>query len=270
MNNRIIKYEKARKKFYQENEREPSDQELADLMSLTIEQLNKVKENALIMKTASLDKVISEDANQRLKAIKEFTEFGSGFKIATRDLQIRGAGSLFGEVQSGHMEQVGYDMYNRLLNEVVKEIQGEEIQEEQEITIDINLSSFIPEKYIEDSSQKIEIYQDIANCKNDEDIQDVTDEIIDRFGNMPTEVENLIEIARIKVLAKKANVYKIQEKQMGILFMFDKFDNSKIDDLLSKYRNDISFSASGKPYITLNVDKYNKVDRIKEFLNTVI
>ncbi|MBR3134050.1 MAG: transcription-repair coupling factor [Clostridia bacterium] len=215
------------------------------------------------------DRVISEDANQRLKAIKEFTEFGSGFKIATRDLQIRGAGSLFGEVQSGHMEQVGYDMYNRLLNEVVKEIQGEEIEETKDVTIDINLSSFIPEKYIEDSSQKIEIYQDIANCKNEEDIQNIIDEIIDRFGDMPVEVQNLIEVARIKNMAMQANVTKIQEKQMGILFMFDKFDNSRIDDLLSKYRNSISFSASGKPYITLRVDSHKKIEEIKEFLTIV-
>ena len=212
------------------------------------------------------DKMISEDAAQRLKAIKEFTEFGSGFKIATRDLQIRGAGSLFGEVQSGHMEQVGYDMYNRLLNEVVKEIKGEDLEEEQEITIDVKMSSFIPDSYIKDQAQKIEIYQDIADCKTEEDVRDVVDEIIDRFGNIPSEVENLLEVSRIKQLARKANVIKIQEKQMGILFGFSKFDDSKLTPLLQKYGNDISFSASGKPYITLKVSKSNKIKEIKEFL----
>ena len=217
------------------------------------------------------DRIISEDANQRLKAIKEFTEFGSGFKIATRDLQIRGAGSLFGEVQSGHLEQVGYDMYNRLLNEVIKEIRGEETdEEEKDVTIDINISSFIPDGYIEDNAQKIEIYQDIANARSDEDIQNVIDEIIDRFGNIPKEVENLIEIARIKTLAIEAKVYKIQEKQMGVLFMFDSFNTSIIDDLLIKYRNSISFSASGKPYITLKVNTHNKIEEIKEFLKFII
>ena len=213
------------------------------------------------------DKMISEDAAQRLKAIKEFTEFGSGFKIATRDLQIRGAGSLFGEVQSGHMEQVGYDMYNRLLNEVVKEIKGEDLEEEQEITIDVKMSSFIPDSYIKDQAQKIEIYQDIADCTTEEDVRDVVDELIDRFGNIPSEVENLLEVSRIKQLARKANVIKIQEKQMGILFGFSKFDDSKLTPLLQKYRNDISFSASGKPYITLKVNKPNKIKEIKEFLN---
>ena len=151
--------------------------------------------------TYKKDKVLAEEADKRLKAIKEFTEFGSGFKIAMRDLEIRGAGSLLGEIQSGHMEQVGYDTYCKLLDEVIKEMQGVEIEEEQDVQIDLQFSSYIPEEYIENSSQKIEIYQDIALCKTEEDIQNITDEIIDRFGAMPSEVENLLEIARIKNLA---------------------------------------------------------------------
>ena len=214
------------------------------------------------------DKMISEDANQRLKAIKEFTEFGSGFKIATRDLQIRGAGSLFGEVQSGHMEQVGYDMYKRLLDEVVKEEKGEKVEEDIDITIDLNISSYIPEKYIEDPSQKIEIYQDIANCRNENDIQNIIDEIIDRYGEMPSEVENLIEIARIKNIAREKNIIKIQSRPMGIVFTFSEFNGDNIEILLKKYKNNIQFSAAGKPYITLKV-KNNEIQETKEFLNTL-
>lgn len=214
------------------------------------------------------DKMISEDANQRLKAIKEFTEFGSGFKIATRDLQIRGAGSLFGEVQSGHMEQVGYDMYKRLLDEVVKEEKGEKVEEDIDITIDLNISSYIPEKYIEDPSQKIEIYQDIANCRNENDIQNIIDEIIDRYGEMPSEVENLIEIARIKNIAREKNIIKIQSIPMGIVFTFSEFNGDNIEILLKKYKNNIQFSAAGKPYITLKV-KNNEIQETKEFLNTL-
>ena len=131
--------------------------------------------------TYKRDKMLSEVADKRLKAIKEFTEFGSGFKIAMRDLEIRGAGSLLGEIQSGHLEQVGYDTYCNLLDEVVKEMQGIEVKPEVDIQIDLNVTSYIPEEYIQDSNQKIEIYQDIALCKNEEDIQNVTDEIIDRF-----------------------------------------------------------------------------------------
>ncbi len=212
------------------------------------------------------DKMISEDASQRLKAIKEFTEFGSGFKIATRDLQIRGAGSLFGEVQHGHMEQVGYDMYNKLLDEVVKETKGEKVEEEQEITIDIGVSSYIPDEYIENSSQKIEIYQDIANCRNEEDIQNVIDEIIDRYGEMPSEVSNLIEIARIKNLCRKINVIKIQQRPMGIVFTFSNFNPDNVEPLLAKYKNKIQFSAVGKPYITLKITD-NQIQTIKDFLN---
>ena len=211
------------------------------------------------------DKMISEDANKRLKAIKEFTEFGSGFKIATRDLQIRGAGSLFGEFQSGHMEQVGYDMYTRLLNEVIKEEKGEKVEETIDVTIDLNLSAYIPENYIEDSSQKIEIYQDIANCKTEEDLQNIIDEIIDRYGDMPDEVNNLIEIARIKNLAREKQVIKIQSRPMGIVFTFNDFNTENVDILLEKYKNKIHFSAVGKPYITLKIDN-NEVDEVKDFL----
>ena len=131
--------------------------------------------------TYKRDKLLSEVADKRLKAIKEFTEFGSGFKIAMRDLEIRGAGSILGEVQHGHMEQVGYDTYCKLLDEVIKEMQGIEVKQEKEIQIDLNLSSYIPEKYIEDSKQKIEVYQDIAICREEKDIEDVIDEITDRF-----------------------------------------------------------------------------------------
>ncbi len=211
------------------------------------------------------DKMITEDANQRLKAIKEFTEFGSGFKIATRDLQIRGAGSLFGEVQSGHMEQVGYDMYKRLLDEVVKEEKGEKIEEDIEITIDLNISSYIPESFISDQGQKIEIYQDIANCKTEDDIQNVIDEIIDRFGEMPVEVNNLIEIARIKNLARAKNIIKIQSKPMGVVFTFSDFDTDNIQKLMNKYKNNIHFSAIGKPYVTLKI-KDNEIKEVKEFI----
>ena len=214
------------------------------------------------------DKIMSEEANKRLNAIKEFTEFGSGFKIATRDLQIRGAGSLFGEVQSGHIEQVGYDMYNHLLDEVVKETKGEKVEDnDEEITIDIKLSAYIPDTYIEDSGQKIEIYQDIADCKNDEDIQNVTDEIIDRYGDMPEEVNNLLKITKIKNEARNKKIIKIQSKPMGIVFTFSKniFDEQTIKKLLEKYKYKIKFSAGIKPYVTLEV-KDNLVNEILEFI----
>ena len=217
------------------------------------------------------DKIMSEDANKRLNAIKEFTEFGSGFKIATRDLQIRGAGSLFGEIQSGHMEQVGYDMYNHLLNEVIEETRGEnKKKKEEETAVDIKLSAYIPDSYIEDSAQKVEIYQDIADCKNDEDIQNITDEIIDRYGDIPEEVNNLLKVIKIKNAAESKGIIKIQSKQMGVVFTFSEniFNEELVRKLMDKYYNRIKFSSGVKPYITLEI-KNDIYKEIMEFIENL-
>jgi len=216
--------------------------------------------------TYKKDKLLSEVADKRLKAIKEFTEFGSGFKIAMRDLEIRGAGSLLGEIQSGHLEQVGYDTYCYLLDEVVKEMKGIEIEPEVDIQIDLNVTSYIPDEYIENSEQKIEIYQNIALCKNEEDIQNIIDEIIDRFGNMPSELENLIGIARIKYLAKQKNISKIASKKTAVTFTFEpnKFELD-VTELVKKYGNKIKFSAGIKPIVTLEIGTTNE----RQILNDV-
>ena len=217
------------------------------------------------------DKMLSEVADKRLKAIKEFTEFGSGFKIAMRDLEIRGAGSLIGEIQHGHLEEVGYDTYCRILDEVLKEEQGLKVDEDISCQIDLNVTIFIPDSFISDQNQKIEIYQDIALCKNEEDISNIIDEIIDRFGNMPNEIENLLEISRIKQLAKEKYLTKIQSKKDSVVFTYDvdKFDNSKLSDMISKYGNRIKFSAGLKPMVTLKLEKQGEkgiLQEVKEFL----
>ncbi|MBP3831811.1 MAG: transcription-repair coupling factor [Clostridia bacterium] len=221
--------------------------------------------------TYKKDKVLAEEADKRLKAIKEFTEFGSGFKIAMRDLEIRGAGSLIGEIQHGHLEEVGYDTYCRLLDEVVKEEQGIEVKPEFDVQIDLNVTSFIPESYISDSNQKIEIYQDIALCKDEKDIQDVIDELIDRFGDIPKEVEKLLEISRIKQLAKAKGVSKISSKKEAIVFTYDNslFDDSCVQPLIKEYGNRIRFSPGVKPMITLKIANNSEetiLKEVKEFL----
>ena len=220
--------------------------------------------------TYKRDKLLSEVADKRLKAIKEFTEFGSGFKIAMRDLEIRGAGSLLGEIQSGHLEQVGYETYCTLLDEVVKEIQGVEVQEDTDIQIDLNVTSYIPDTYISDPGQKIEIYQSIALCKKEEDIANIIDEIIDRFGNMPDELENLIEIARIKYLSKKLFITKIASRKTAVVFTFEprKF-NVDVPNLVKKYGINIKVSPGIKPMITLELASKNEKKILKgvtEFL----
>ena len=220
--------------------------------------------------TYKREKLLSEVADKRLKAIKEFTEFGSGFKIAMRDLEIRGAGSLLGEIQHGHMEQVGYDTYCRLLDEVVKEIQGIEVKEEQDIQIDIDVSSYIPDSFIDNNSQKIEIYQNIALCRTEEDIQNVIDEIIDRYGHMPSELENLIEIARIKNLCRVDNVIKISQRKEKVVFYFDKakFNPEIVDKLIKKYNTNIRFSTGIEPYVTVTIGS-KIIEEIKEFLTYI-
>jgi len=160
--------------------------------------------------------------------------------------------------------------------EVITLKQEIEVKQEQEVQIEINLSSYIPDSYIEDSSQKIEIYQDIALCRTNKDIEDVIDEIIDRYGSMPKEVENLIEIARIKILARKAAVIKVTQKEKSIVLNLDR-ENIKVDEntvkaLVSKYGLDLRFSAGVEPYITLRVnskDEKEIIEKIKEMLITI-
>ena len=184
----------------------------------------------------------------------------------------------YGEIQSGHLEQVGYDTYCNLLDEVVKEMKGIEVKEEKDIQIDLDITSYIPDSYIEDSSQKIDIYQKIALCRTEEDIGNVIDEIIDRFGNMPGELNNLIEVARIKQLCKQTGVVKVIEKRnrttnsQNVVFYFDKdkFDPQIIAKLLKKYGTKIKFSTGIEPYITLllkNQTEEQLIKEIKEFLN---
>ena len=153
------------------------------------------------------------------------------------------------------MEQVGYDTYCKLLDEVMKEMQGIETIEEQDIQIDLSFSSYIPEEYIENSSQKIE-----------EELKDITDSIIDRYGKMPSEVENLLEIARIKNLARKANILKIMQKRDGIVFLYDgsKFNISLIDKIVKKYNRRVRFSPGKEPYITLILEKKVELEKLKE------
>lgn len=166
------------------------------------------------------------------------------------------------------MEQVGYDTYCKLLDEVVKEMQGIEIVKEEDVQIDIAVSSYIPDEFIESSAQKIEIYQNIALCRTEEDIQNIIDEIIDRFGSIPKEVENLIEVARIKNLARTIGITKISEKRDGIMFIYDsqKFNTQAISKLVEKYPSTLKFSPG---YATLKINKASDkqiLEDIKQYL----
>ena len=161
------------------------------------------------------DRLLREVAEKRLAAIREFTDLGSGFKIAMRDLEIRGAGNLLGEAQHGHMEAVGYDLYCKMLNEAVKGMKQGIDQDEVEsftTTIDLNVDAFIPASYIPDEYQKLDIYKRIALISTEDEMDDMMEELIDRFGDIPKKVQKLILIARIKALAHSVYVTAIEQK----------------------------------------------------------
>ena len=218
--------------------------------------------------TYKRDKMINEVAEKRLKAIKEFTEFGSGFKIAMRDLEIRGAGSMLGEIQHGHIDEVGYDTYCKILDEVVKEQKGTKVEEEPEITIDINISSFIPDSYIENADQKMESYRNIALCRTEEDLKNIAEDLTDRYGKMPEEVVNLISIAKIKEMCKNSGIIKVLQKQNNIILYFDQ-EKCTLDmsELVHKYNDKIKFSTGVIPYITYKIqNQKNLISEIEALL----
>lgn len=213
------------------------------------------------------NKLLAEASEKRLKAIKEFTEFGSGFKIALRDLEIRGAGNILGPEQHGHMEAVGYEMYCKLLDEAVKEMQGVDVKEEIETQIDLKVSAFLPDEYIQNSSQKIEVYQDIANISEEEQISEIVDELIDRYGEMPDEVLSLLEVARIKVLAREILITSIKQKDNKVVVNLknnDSLDGGKVQLLIDEYKNRLYFSPGALPYLTLKLQSESESDILKE------
>ena len=164
------------------------------------------------------DKVLTEVAQKRLKAIRDFTEFGSGFKVAMMDLEIRGSGNLLGETQSGHIEEVGYDLYIKMLNESFKKLKG--IQEEERVSTEvyIGVNAYIPDTYIEDEIQKMEIYKKIASISSKEDYFEIQAEIEDRYSNIPYQVENLLKISSIRSLGEKIGIEKISQKNKQIIY----------------------------------------------------
>ncbi len=200
------------------------------------------------------NKMLKEIAEKRLSAIREFTELGSGFKIAMRDLEIRGAGTLLGSEQHGHMEAVGYDLYCKLLNESVRELQGQTtIQESFETVVDIDVDAFIPERYIRNEYQKLDIYKRIAVIQTEEEYDDMLEELMDRFGEPPRSVQNLLQIARLRSMAHDAFITELTQKGDEIrIVMYEKaqIDTTKIDSLLKYYKGKLKFTIDKNPYFT--------------------
>ena len=195
------------------------------------------------------DKMLKEIAEKRLAAIKEYTELGSGFKIAMRDLEIRGAGNLLGAEQHGHMEAVGYDLYCKMLNEAVKEAKGTAVAERYDTSIDITVDAYIPMGYIPNEFQKLDIYKRIAGIDNEDEAEEITEELIDRFGDLPRPVENLLAVARLKTLAHAVYFTEIAQKGERLCFRFyerAKLDVAKIPELLKRYEGRLKFIPDAK------------------------
>ena len=205
--------------------------------------------------TFNRNKILTEIAQKRLSAIREFTEFGSGFKIAMRDLEIRGAGNILGGEQHGHMEAVGYDMYLKLLGEAVSREKGEAppLDSEAECLVDMQVQAHIPESYIESLSQRLEVYRRIADIRTAEDSSDVIDELIDRFGDPPASVKGLIDIALLRNRASDLGVYEVKQQGETLLLYQSKIGMRQVQALVSALKSRVMLSAGSKPYISVRL-----------------
>jgi len=221
------------------------------------------------------DKVLAESAEKRLQTIREFTEFGSGFKIAMRDLEIRGAGNLLGAEQHGHMDSVGYDMYCKLLSQAVSELRGAPQSEEFETFIDIPVNAFIPSSYIANEEQKLEIYKKISLISSLRDFYDIQDEIEDRYGPMPASTINLLSVALLKACAHDAGVVSIVKKNKNIIITFKPdapIDTIRLTQLISKNSLKLLFTQAPNPYLTYRLqsnDVSGKLEEIRGWLEEI-
>ena len=212
--------------------------------------------------------MLKETAEKRLAAIREYTDLGSGFKIAMRDLELRGAGNLLGAEQHGHMNAVGYDLYCKMLSEAVKEAKGIHTMEDFETTIDLNMDAFIPDSYISNEYQKLDIYKRIAGIENQQDYDDMLEELLDRFGELPKAVMNLLTIAKIKALAHR--VYVTEIKQLGRDLKITLYEKAQLNPagmpaLLQKYRRGLQFKNEQEVKFILTPEG-KVLDSLTEFL----
>ena len=215
------------------------------------------------------DKMLREVAEKRLEAIREFTDLGSGFKIAMRDLEIRGAGNLLGAKQHGHMQAVGYDLYCKMLNEAVKNIKGTAAAEDFNTAVDLEADAYIPPSYIVNEVQKLDIYKRIAGIENDRECEDMREELTDRFGEIPKSAENLLRIALIRSHAHGLHISEVKGKDALIQFVMRTDAPIRVENipvLLQRYSGKLSFDPKGTPTFRLRYKKCGVVEKDEETL----
>lgn len=217
--------------------------------------------------------ILKEEAEKRLKAIREFTDLGSGFKIAMRDLEIRGAGNLLGAEQSGHMEAVGYDLYCKMLNDAVMQMKGEKQEEDTfETTVDLSIDAYIPASYVGNESQKLELYKRIAVIENQEEYEDLTEELTDRYGDVPAPTLRLMDVALVKQQAHQAWILAIEQKGTALSFVMNaraKVKVDEIDDFLKSFRGRMWIRPETNPVFVYDPGEIPKKDllaRVKEII----
>ncbi len=219
------------------------------------------------------DKLLKETAEKRLQAIREFTELGSGFKIAMRDLEIRGAGSLLGAKQHGHMEAVGYDLYCKMLSEAVKRQQGIRVAEDFNTVVDVDVDAYIPAEYIMNEIQKLDIYKRIAEMETQEECADMREELLDRFGMIPKSADNLLRISMIRAAAHRLYLVDLQGKNEEIRFVFKEdaaVNPQNIPVLLAKYPQKLKFTAKGVPTLLYHYKKCGVIEKdAQQLLQTI-
>lgn len=206
------------------------------------------------------DKTLSEISQKRLDAVKEFTEFGSGFKIAMRDLELRGAGNILGAKQHGHMADVGYDMYMKLLNEAVSHAKGDTTESvDMECLLDVQIEAYIPDDYIGNINRRLEIYRRIADIQDESDASDVIDELADRFGDIPKSVNGLINIALLRSKAKKMGIYEIRQQPEHLIIYVRQVQSQAVADIIGKLQNRAVLRVGEKPHIAVTIRKNDTV-----------
>jgi len=203
--------------------------------------------------TYQRDKVLTEIATKRLNAMREFTQFGSGFRIALRDLEIRGAGSILGGRQHGHMEAVGYDMYLQLLSEAISEEKGEQPEKIPECLVDIQIDAHIPEDYISSLNQRIDMYRKIMLVNNEQDKSDLIDELIDRYGDPPKSVVGLIDVSLLRNKAAHLGITEISQRNGAMYFYTEYVSTDQIAALQKAYKGRIAFNGAGKSYVSVKI-----------------
>ncbi len=217
------------------------------------------------------DSILSEVASKRLQAVKEFTEFGSGFKIAMRDLEIRGAGNLLGPEQHGHMDSVGYDMYCKILEESISDAKGEKKEAEHDVSVDIEISAYLPESYIQSPNQRIDMYKKIAAIESEDDQFQIEDELVDRYGDIPKAVQNIIAVAALKVRAKAAGIIEIIQHGtvLNLKFADGRLTPEIIMALDKKYPMQIKVLSQTEPAVSVKLKAQNILKIVNDLLNVI-